>query len=195
MARTGWKTGSRVKALFIASALTALSACIGSPGPVGNPAVPEPAKSVELQPYLGKWYEYGRYEAPFQKGCEGVTAEYSLRNDGKIKVINSCYRDSLGGEFDQATGKAKIVEDSRGAKLKVSFFGPFYGDYWVLDRGEENPQGQYPWSIVGEPSGRYLWMLTREAQPDEELKTFLETRVKELGYDWGLVRPTKQPEK
>lgn len=176
----------------MAPLLIVLSACVGSPGPVGNPAVPEPAKPVELQPYLGKWYEYGRYEAPFQKGCEGVTADYSMRDDGKIKVINSCFRDSLDGEFDQATGKAKIVEGSRGAKLKVSFFGPFYGDYWVLDRGEENPKGQYPWSIVGEPSGRYLWMLTREAQPDEELRALLEARTKELGYDWGLVRLTKQ---
>lgn len=175
-------------------ALFALSACVGSPGPVGNAAVPEPAKPVVLQSYLGKWYEYGRYEAPFQKGCEGVTAEYSLRDDDKIKVINSCYRGSLDGEFDQATGKAKLVEGSEGAKLKVSFFGPFYGDYWVLDRGEANPQGLYSWSIVGEPSGRYLWMLTREAQPDAELRARLEARVRELGYDWALVRLTKQPE-
>lgn len=172
----------------LALALLTLPACVGSPGPVGNASVPQPAKPVALPAYLGTWYEYGRYEAPFQKGCEGVTAEYSLREDDKIKVVNSCYEGALGGEFKQSTGKAKVVEGSEGAKLKVSFFGPFYGDYWVLDRGEQGADGLYDWSIVGEPSGRYLWMLTREAQPDAATRALLERRVKELGYDWGLVR-------
>ena len=174
-----------------------LSACVGSPGPVGNLAVPEPAKPVELSAYLGTWYEYGRYEASFQEGCEGVTAEYSLREtsgDAKIRVVNSCFEDGLDGEFKQSTGRAKIVEGSWGAKLRVSFFGPFYGDYWVLDRSLLNTRGTYDWSIVGEPSGRYLWMLTREAQPDAELRAQLERRVRELGYDWSLVRLTEQPD-
>ncbi|KEO92184.1 lipocalin [Erythrobacter longus] len=179
----------------------ALGACVGSPGPVGNVAVPEPAKPVELNAYLGKWYEYARYEAPFQEGCEGVTADYSLKEtDGRetssasnIRVVNSCFEGSLSGKFSQATGRARIVEGSDGAKLKVSFFGPFFGDYWVLDRSEPSADGQYEWSIVGEPSGRYLWMLTREAVPSEERRTMLETRVRELGYDWDLVRVTKQP--
>ena len=172
------------------------SACVGSPGPVGNLAVPEPAKPVALEAYLGKWYEYGRYEAPFQEGCEGVTAEYSLREtsgDANIQVVNSCYKGSLDGEFDQSTGRAKVVEGSDGAKLRVSFFGPFYGDYWVLDRSLLNTEGFYDWSIVGEPSGRYLWMLTREAKPDAQLRAELERRVRELGYDWELVRITEQP--
>lgn len=182
---------------FIAAAAAfSLSACVGSAGPVGNAAVPQPAKPVKLGAYLGTWYEYGRYEAPFQKGCEGVTAEYSLRDtsgDAKIRVVNSCYQDGLDGKFKQSTGRAKIVEGSDGAKLKVSFFGPFYGDYWVLDRGEPDATGNYAWSIVGEPSGRYLWMLTREAQPSAELRVKLKARVRELGYDWSLVRLTQQP--
>ncbi len=181
-----------LRPLIIAPILLALGACVGSPGPVGNPAVPEPARAVALPAYLGTWYEYGRYEAPFQEGCEGVTAQYSLREDDKIKVVNSCYKGSLEGEFKQSTGKAKVVDGSDGAKLKVSFFGPFYGDYWVLDRGEPGTNGQYPWSIVGEPSGRYLWMLTREAKPSAELRAALEARVRELGYDWDLVRLTQQ---
>ena len=180
-------------ALALAPAMLAMSACAGSPGPVGNASVPQPAQAVAIDAYLGKWYEYGRYEAPFQEGCEGVTALYSRRDDGKIKVVNSCFKGSLDGEFDQSTGKAKIVEDSAGAKLKVSFFGPFYGDYWVLDRGPQGADGLYDWSIVGEPSGSYLWMLTREAQPDAATRSLLERRVKELGYDWGLVRMTQQP--
>ncbi|MBV7258039.1 lipocalin family protein [Erythrobacter crassostreae] len=187
----------RFAAALFACTSIGLAACVGTPGPVGNLAVPEPAKPVLLPAYLGTWYEYGRYEAPFQKGCEGVTAEYSLREtsgDSKIRVVNSCYKDGLDGEFDQSTGKAKIVEGTGGAKLKVSFFGPFYGDYWVLDRGEPDEDGQYPWSIVGEPSGRYLWMLTREPRPSAERRAALEARVRELGYDWELVRLTQQPE-
>lgn len=176
-----------------ATMLAALSlpACVGTPGPVGNAAVPQPAKAVVLDAYLGTWYEYARYEAPFQRGCEAVTAQYSLRDDAMIRVLNSCRKGGINGELDQSTGKAKIVEGSAGAKLKVSFFGPFYGDYWVLDRGEPDSVGRYAWSIVGEPSGRYLWMLTREAKPSPELAALLEARVKELGYDWSLVRMTQ----
>ncbi len=184
------------RVLLIALFAAALPACVGSPGPVGNAAVPEPARPVAIGAYLGTWYEYGRYEAPFQKGCEGVTATYSLRetsSDAAIRVVNSCYKDGLDGELDEATGRAKVVEGSDGAKLRVSFFGPFYGDYWVLDRGAPDADGTYPWSIVGEPSGRYLWMLTREAQPDAALRALLEARVRELGYDWSLVRFTQQP--
>ena len=181
--------------ILVAAALAvttlALASCVGKPGPVGNVAVPQPAKSVALDAYLGTWHEYARYEAPFQMGCEGVTADYSQQADGTIKVVNSCYQDSLDGKFRQSTGKAKLVEGSDGAKLKVSFFGPFYGDYWVLDRGEADASGQYGWSIVGEPSGRYLWILTREAQPDAALRDQLEARVKALGYDWSLIRKTQ----
>ena len=175
-------TGQRLALCTLPIAL--LAACAGSPGPVGNSAVPEPAKAVELDRYLGKWFEMARYEAPFQKDCDGVTADYALREDGKISVVNSCTRD---GKRTTADGKAKIVEGSGNAKLKVSFFGPFYGDYWILDRAED-----YSWAIVGEPSGRYLWMLTREAQPEPAVRALIEARVRELGYDWSLVRVTDQ---
>ena len=180
---------------FLLALGVGLGGCVGSPGPVGNLALPEPAKPVALEAYLGTWYEYARYEAPFQRGCEGVTAEYSLREtsgDASIRVVNSCYKGGLEGEFEQSTGRAKVVEGSDGAKLRVSFFGPFYGDYWILDRSLLNTEGTYDWSIVGEPSGRYLWMLTRERVPDARLREELERRVRELGYDWELVRITEQ---
>lgn len=167
-------------------ALLFLSACAGTPGPVGNNAVPQPAKSVELDRYLGRWYEMARYEAPFQKGCEAVTADYALHDDGTIKVINSCRQGAVDGKVKVATGKAKVVDTVTGAKLKVSFFGPFYGDYWVLDRADD-----YSWSIVGEPSGRYLWILTRSVKPDAATRAALESRVKALGYDWSLIRQTQ----
>ena len=172
-----------------ALALTALlagCAAIPRPGPVGNSAVPEPVKSVDLQRYMGRWYEQFRYEASFQKDMEAVTADYSLNNDGSVKVVNSGRKDGLDGKLKSTTGKAKLVDSSTNAKLKVSFFGPFYGDYWVLDRDED-----YQWSIVGEPSGRYLWALTREARPGADVISALERRVAELGYDSSLIRKTQ----
>ncbi len=173
--------------LFL-STMVALTACAGKAGPVGNTAVPQPAKSVYVERYLGRWYEIGRYEAPFQKGCEAVTADYSLNADRSIRVLNMCRKGGLSGKMTTAKGKAKIVPGTQNAQLRVSFFGPFYGDYWVLDHADD-----YSWSIVGEPSGRYLWMLSRTAQPSAAVRAFLKQRVIALGYDWALVRPTLQP--
>lgn len=164
-----------------------LAAC--SSYPVGNGKVPQPAKSVKLERYLGKWYELARYENRFEKGCEAVTAEYALRKDGLVQVVNTCRKGSVDGERDIAEGKAKVVDGSNGAKLKVSFFGPFYfGDYWVLDRAED-----YSWSIVGEPSGKYLWILTREAVPGKAERDALVGKANALGYDTSLLYFPKQP--
>lgn len=154
--------------------------------PVGNRAVPEPKKPVELEKYLGRWYEIARYEQRFQKGCDCVTADYSLREDGGIAVLNRCRRPD--GAADEARGRAKVVDTATGAKLKVSFFGPFYGDYWVLDHADD-----YGWSIVGEPSGRYLWLLCREATPPAEHVDRLIDRARDLGYDTTMLRRTRQP--
>jgi len=154
--------------------------------PVGNPAVPEPRKKVDLQKYLGRWYEIARYEQGFQKGCEGVTADYSLRTDGSIDVLNRCRKPD--GRSSAAHGRAKVTDLTNQAKLKVSFFGPFYGDYWILDHADD-----YRWSIVGEPSGRYLWLLDREATPPDEEVQKLYERARELGYDTSMLLRTKQP--
>ncbi len=172
---------------IIASLAWASGGCASlSRGPVGNRAVPQPAKSVDIERYLGRWFEIARYEAPFQRGCEAVTADYSRNGDGSIRVLNICRQGSVDGKLKSATGKAKIADSQTGAKLRVSFFGPFYGDYWVLDHADD-----YSWSIVGEPSGRYLWLLARDARPSAATRSFLEGRTKELGYDWSLVRVTK----
>jgi apolipoprotein D and lipocalin family protein len=154
--------------------------------PVGNRSVPQPAKSVDLQRYLGRWYEIARYEQWFQKGCEAVTADYSLRLDGSIDVVNRCRKPD--GTAGKARGRAKVVDKATYAKLKVSFFGPFYGDYWVLDHADD-----YSWSIVGEPSGRYLWILAREPTPPEAKVTDLIRRVQSMGYDTSRLLRTKQP--
>ncbi|MFM5883819.1 MAG: lipocalin family protein [Novosphingobium sp.] len=173
---------------LLALAALAVSGCaaLGPKHPVGNAAVPQPAKTVELQRYLGKWYELARYEQGFQKDCDGVTAEYALRDDGKISVLNRCRKPD--GKIDDAKGKAKIVDTATNAKLKVSFFGPFYGDYWVLDHADD-----YSWSIVGEPSGRYLWLLSRDAAPGRDRLDALIARAGALGYDTSMLRITRQP--
>jgi apolipoprotein D and lipocalin family protein len=174
--------------LLASGAVLALTACASlTAGPVGNKAVPQPAKPVDIEQYSGLWYEIGRYENRFEKDCEGVTAEYRARPDGLIDVINSCHKGSLSGPVKVAEGKAKILPGSDNAKLKVSFFGPFYvGDYWVLDRADD-----YSWAIVGEPSGRYLWLLSRVAQPHEMVRNTIEARTRQMGYDWDRIRMTK----
>ncbi|MFA4845601.1 MAG: lipocalin family protein, partial [Patescibacteria group bacterium] len=111
------------------------------------------------------------------------------RDDGLVGILNSCRQGGLTGEEKTVEGKAKIVEGSRNAKLKVSFFGPFYvGDYWVLARAED-----YSWSIVGEPSGRYLWLLSRTPHPSPDVRDAILRRTRELGYDLSMVRETRQP--
>ncbi|WP_321845003.1 lipocalin family protein [Paraburkholderia bannensis] len=175
-----------VIALTGVTMLLAACAYIPRPGPVGNHDVPQPAKPVELARYMGRWYEQFRYEASFERNMDEVTADYSLNADGTVKVINSGRRTSDANGFKQSVGNAKVA-DPTNAKLKVSFFGPFYGDYWILDHDDD-----YSWSIVGEPSGRYLWVLTRDAYPPGEILNNLQARVKTLGYDWSLVRRTKQ---
>ena len=172
-------------ALLALPLVLSLSACVS--GPSGNPNPPQPAKAVELDRYLGKWYEVARYDMRFEKGCEGVTAEYSKRPDGLIRVLNTCRQGAVDGPVKVAEGKAKVVDTATNAKLKVSFFGPFFGDYWVLDHADD-----YSWSIVGEGSGKYLWLLSRGLPTDAD-RAALTARAKALGYDVTMLRPTKQP--
>ena len=154
---------------------------------VGNARVPQPAKSVDLQRYLGVWFEIARYDQRFERSCAaGVTATYSLRADGSINVLNRCRRSD--GSTKEARGRAKTVDSTTNAKLKVSFFGPFYGDYWVLDHADD-----YSWSIVGEPSGRYLWILSRRSEPGEAAVEKLVGRAQKLGYDTEQLIYTAQP--
>ncbi|QLB63201.1 lipocalin family protein [Paraburkholderia caribensis] len=154
----------------------------------GVARVPEPAKSVDVDRYTGRWYEFARYDNRFERGRDFVTADYAKRDDGLISVINTGREGGADGPRRVARGKARVVPDSDNAKLKVSFFGPFYvGDYWVLDHADD-----YSWSIVGEPGGTYLWILTREAKPAVELQRALLERVRAMGYDLSMLRRTQQ---
>lgn len=172
--------------IAIITMLGAVLAACSPAGRSGNPSVPQPVKSVEIDRYIGHWFELARYENQFERDCEAVTAYYSLRKDGMVRVLNTCREGGITGKRKESEGRAKTVPDSGNAKLKVSFFGPFYGDYWILDHAAD-----YSWSIVGEPSGRYLWILTRAPKPTKKTRNMLVERVNALGYDVDMLRWTK----
>ena len=143
---------------------------------------------LDIQRYLGTWYEIARYDHRFERGLVGVTANYSMRPDGKIKVINSGYRNTLNGEFSQAEGKAKILDPvNEPGKLKVSFFWIFYGDYFVLELDPE-----YQWVIIGSSTDKYLWILSRTPQMDDGLYQELKNRLEERNYDVSKLIEVKQ---
>ena len=136
-------------------------------------------KELDIQKYLGTWYEIARYNHPFERGLIGVTANYSLRKDGKIKVLNSGYKNSFEGKFSQAVGKAKIPDPINDpAKLKVSFFLFFYGDYYVMELDKD-----YKWAVIGSSSDKYLWILSRKPQMENELYHELLDKLQKRGYD------------
>lgn len=111
---------------------------------------------VDLQRYAGKWYEVARIPNRFQKKCDrDVSADYSFEGDA-IKVHNSCV--NAAGRITDIVGKAKVVDARSNAKLKVTFFWPFYGDYWILGLDPD-----YRWAVVGTPNRKYLWILSRTA--------------------------------
>ncbi len=152
---------------------------------------PEPlevVESVDLKRYLGRWYEIASYPMFFQKGCTATTADYLLREDGLIKVVNRCRKGSLEGKQKEAVGRAKVVDDTTNAKLKVSFFGPFWGDYWIIDLDPD-----YQWAVVGGPKRKYLWILSRTPQMDGALFDEIVSRLPAKGYDPAGLNKTPQP--
>lgn len=144
----------------------------------GNHPPLETVDSVDLDRYMGKWYEIARLPNSFQEDCWNSTAEYEIIDSETVRVINRCEEDSTGGPIDEVTGKAWVVEGSNNAKLKVSFFWPFKGDYWILELDDE-----YRWVAVGTPSREYLWILAREPEMEEEIYQSLLSKLSEKGFD------------
>ena len=135
-------------------------------------------KQLDLERYLGTWYEIARFPHSFEKGLVGVTATYSMRPDGKIKVLNQGRKESLDGELSQAEGKAKIPDPAEPGRLKVAFFWIFYAEYNVLELGEN-----YEYALIGSSGDKYLWILSRTPQMDEEVYLSLVTKAEQRGYD------------
>ena len=137
-----------------------------------------PIISFDLNRYLGKWYEIARYDHIFERNLVGTTAQYSLRDDGKIKVINSGHLKTLDGPYKESIGKAKVRKNGAPGQLEVSFFGPFYGDYNILELAPD-----YSYSVVGSSSPKYLWILSRTPQLTSEQRNTIIRNLQQRGYD------------
>ena len=142
---------------------------------------------VDLNRYTGIWYEIARYSNSFQEGCVGSKATYSLRDDGKIDVLNECYDRSFDGGIRTARGRAWVIDKSSKAKLKVSFFWPFSGDYWIIDLGKD-----YEYAVIGHPKRKYLWILSRTKILHGSVYEEIITRLKEKHYDTKKLMLTPQ---
>lgn len=155
--------------------LMAMALCLV--GCLGVPEGAQPVKGFKLDSYLGKWYEIARLDHSFERGLSNVTAEYSLREDGGVRVINRGFK-SDRNKWKDAEGKAYFVGDTSTGQLKVSFFGPFYGAYNVIALDQE----AYQWSLVVGPDTSYLWILSRTPVLDQAIVDQLVSEAKSLGF-------------
>ena len=135
-------------------------------------------QEFNLQRYLGKWYEIARYDHRFERNLQGVTAEYSYRPDGKIKVFNCGHKQTPDGEKKFAIGKARPAKDGQTGKLEVSFFLSFYSDYNILELDKD-----YEWVLVGSSTDKYLWILSRTPKIAPETLNHILEKAQERGYD------------
>lgn len=142
---------------------------------------------VDLERYMGKWYEIARYPASFERDCVASTAEYTLRDDCKVEVVNSCRVCAFEGRERSIRGIARVVDPETNARLKVAFFWPFEGDYYVIMLDDE-----YRWAVVGEPRRRYLWILSRTPQLEASTYEAILARLPALGYDPSRLQCTPQ---
>jgi apolipoprotein D and lipocalin family protein len=137
---------------------------------------------VDIERYAGKWYEIAKYPVVFENGCVDVTAEYTLLEDGSVRVVNTC--GSPDGSSREIVGSAVVTDPSTNAKLSVSFFGPLFGaPYWIIELGED-----YHYAVIGDPSREFLWILSRTPALDDATLAEVLGRLPDYGYDPdGLV--------
>ena len=133
-------------------------------------------EKVDIQKYKGTWYEIARFEHFFEKGCKNVSATYEVKDNGKIKVINKCIN-IKDGKKKEAVGEAYAL-DNTNSKLKVSFFKPFYGDYWIIDL-----DANYKYALVGSPNREYLWILSRSKTISKEVKNSILKKLPAHQFD------------
>jgi apolipoprotein D and lipocalin family protein len=144
---------------------------------------------VDLGRYVGTWYEIASFPQSFQRGCTATTATYTVRPDGDVDVLNRCRKNSLDGEEDSALGRARVVDRVTNAKLEVSFFRPFWGDYWIIDLADD-----YSYAVVGHPSRDYLWILSRTPAMEQTTYREILARLQAHGYETDrLVRTLQRP--
>ena len=142
---------------------------------------------VDLNRYAGVWYEIASYPQRFQKGCTHTTAEYSLSDKGYLIVENLCKKDSLNGRDSYIKGKAFVEPNSGNSKLKVQFFWPFKGKYWIIDLADD-----YSYAVVSHPNRKYLWILSRTPRMDEEVYGKIVKKLNDMDFDTSKLLLTKQ---
>jgi apolipoprotein D and lipocalin family protein len=147
----------------------------------------QPVPYVDLNKYVGKWYEIASFPQRFQKRCNCTTAEYTMTNKGYVIVENRCNKDSINGKQSYIKGKAFIQEHSGNAKLIVQFFWPFKGDYWIIDLAED-----YSYAVVGNPNKKYLWILCRTPIMNETIYQKIISKLIISGFDVSKINKTKQ---
>lgn len=147
-------------------------------------------ENVNIEKYLGTWYEIARFPHSFEKNLQGVTATYTMREDGKITVLNQGFKNSLNGKLKKAKGKAYIPNAEISGHLKVSFFLWFYADYYILELDTTD----YQYALIGSSTPNYLWILSRTPQMDEKIYKKLTSAAKSLGYDLSKLEKVDQPQ-
>lgn len=161
---------------FLATAIALLTVASQS-GCAGMPEGAQPVTGFELDRYLGTWYEVARLDHRFERGMSNVTATYSMRDNGSVSVVNRGYK-AAKGEWSEATGKAHLVGAADVGQLKVSFFGPFYGSYNILELDKDD----YQYALISGPNRDYLWILSRSPTLDQDLMSALVNKAKSLDF-------------
>lgn len=159
------------KVIVCLLSLLGLGGCAGGPSTVDNSTV----KQLDLEKFMGRWYEIARYDHRFERGMSHVTATYSLLGDGRIRVVNEGVKD---GKHKTARGKGKQPDASQPGKLKVAFFLWFYADYYVLDIAPD-----YSYVLVGSSSDKYLWIMSRTPSLPRPVLDSLLAKLRRRGYD------------
>lgn len=165
--------------------LVMLTGCL--PFSPGGVAPLETVERVEIERYMGRWYEIAKYPNTFEQGCFGVTADYTLNPDGTVRVVNLCRSEDGTEVVRSIEGFAKVADRETNAKLIVYFFYPFGAPYWIIDLDTE-----YQYAVVGEPSRNFLWILSRTPTLEPAVYDAILSRIQESGYDPSRLVMMKQ---
>ncbi|MFW5886869.1 MAG: lipocalin family protein [Bacteroidota bacterium] len=151
-----------------------------------SPKTLQTVEKVDLEKYMGKWYEIAAFPQPYEKNCACVTAEYNLTAKGYVKVVNKC-RKKDSKKWKSIKGKAFVQEGSENSKLKVQFFWPFRGDYYIIDLAKD-----YSYAVVGSPDRESLWVLGRKPEMEDSTLKKLKKVATGKGFDVNKLQETDQ---